>query len=79
VHGKATDRKIDGVEIAAPLNQQHKVGYAIGALDNGRNGDNANRFLAYLGTQKAQDIYASYGFVPATSEELKLKPIPAKK
>ena len=76
VHGKATNRKIEGVTIDAPLNQQHKVGYAIGALDTGRNADNANRFLAYLGTEKAQAIYASYGFVPATKEELTLKPIP---
>jgi ABC-type molybdate transport system substrate-binding protein len=79
VHGKATNRKIDGVAISSPLNQQHKVGYAIGALDTGRNAKNANRFLAYLGTKKAQDIYASYGFVPATGEELTLKPIPGAK
>ena len=79
VHGKATNRKIEGVSIKAPLNQQHTVGYAIGALETGRNKKNALRFLTYLGSQKAQSIYTSYGFLPATSAELKLKPIPGAK
>ncbi|HSM40964.1 MAG TPA: substrate-binding domain-containing protein [Afifellaceae bacterium] len=79
VHARAEGRKVDGVAIPAPLNQQDKVGYAIGALKTGRNPYNAMRYLAYLGTKDAQDIYAKYGFLPATDEELKLKPIPAKK
>ncbi len=79
VHAKAEGRKIDGVAIAAPLNQQDRVGYAIGALQSGRNPYNAMRYLAYLGTKDAQGIYARYGFLPATDEELKLKPIAAKK
>jgi len=79
VHAKAEGRKIDGVAIPAPLNQQDKVGYAIGALKAGRNPYNAMRYLAYLGTREAQDIYARYGFLTASDEELKLKPIPAKK
>ena len=79
VHAKATGRKVAGVAIKAPLNQQHRVGYAIGALKTGRNPYNAMRFLSYLGTKKAQNIYASYGFLVATQKELRLKPIPAKK
>jgi len=39
----------------------------------GRNLSNANHFLGYLATPAAQDIYASYGFLPATKEELRLK------
>jgi len=68
-------RGVEGVAIEAPLNQQSKVGYAIGALTNGRNQDNAARFLDYLGSDRAQSIYASYGFLTATAEELTLKPI----
>ena len=79
VHGKAKGRKIDGVAIPAPLNQQHRVGYAIGALKSGRNQKNASAYLAYLGSKAAQDIYAKYGFLRATKAELTLKPIPAKK
>ena len=55
---------------------QDKVGYAIGTLKDGRNPDNARRFLDYLASNDAQNIYASYGFVKATPEELKLRPIP---
>lgn len=69
-------RDIEGVEIPAPLNQQDNVSYAIGKLKTGRNPGNADTFLDYLSTKEAQDIYASYGFVPATDEELEMKPIP---
>lgn len=79
VHAKAEGRKIDGVAIPAPLNQQDRVGYAIGALKTGRNQEHAKRYLAHLATDGAQAIYAKYGFVPATAEELKLKPIPDSK
>ncbi len=75
-HAQAEGRAVDGVPIPAPYNMQHKVGYAIGVLQTGRNPYNALRYLSYLGTRKAQEIYASYGFIPASDEELKLKPIP---
>lgn len=70
VHAKAEGRPIDGVAIAAPLNKQDKVNYAIGIMTNGRNADNAARYLAYLGTDDAQAIYEKYGFIRATPEEL---------
>jgi ABC-type molybdate transport system substrate-binding protein len=79
VHANATDRGVEGVSIAAPLNQQQNVGYAIGALNTGRNTDNAMRYLAYLATPEAQAIYVKYGFLGASDAELKLKPIPAAK
>ena len=71
-------RPIDGVLIPAPYNKQDDVGYAIGPMLKARNMKNANRFLGYLATKDAQTIYASYGFIPATSEELKVKPLVAK-
>jgi ABC-type molybdate transport system substrate-binding protein len=75
VHAKAEGRPIDGVAIPAPLNKIDKVNYAIGAMKNGRNADNAARYLAYLASDEAQAIYQSYGFIRATSEELSLKPL----
>lgn len=75
VHGKREGRKIEGVPIAAPYNLSEKVGYAIGALNTGRNAANARRYLDYLATEGAQDIYAKYGFVKANASELALKPI----
>lgn len=75
VHAKKEGRGIDGVPIPAPYNKQDKVGYAIGALTVGRNSVNANRFLVYLQSEDAQDIYASYGFIKATKKERILKPL----
>ena len=75
-HAKAANRAIDGVKIPAPYNMANKVGYAIGKLTNGKNGKNAKRYLEYLTTDDAQNIYASYGFVKASKSDLKLKQIP---
>ena len=72
-HALRTGRNVEGVSIPAPLNKQAKVGYAIGKLDKGKNQKNADRFLSYLGTAAAQDIYASYGFLKASADELKVK------
>lgn len=76
IHAQAEDRAVEGVAIPAPYNMADKVGYAIGTLATGRNAYNAMRYMAYLGTDEAQAIYAKYGFVPASDTELKLKPIP---
>ncbi len=76
IEAKKHGRGIDGVPIPAPLNKADKVGYAIGALKNGRNPANAAAYLEYLQTDTAQNIYAKYGFVKAKPEELRLRPIP---
>ncbi len=73
VHANAQGRPIDGVAIPEPLNKLNKVNYAIGIMTNGRNADNAARYLAYLATDAAQSIYAKYGFVKASPEELTVK------
>jgi len=72
-HAKALGRPIDGVAIPAPLNKQDKVGYAIGAIKQGKNQENASKFLAYLATDDAQNIYAKYGFIKASSDDLKMR------
>jgi ABC-type molybdate transport system substrate-binding protein len=69
-HAKATGRNVDGVAIPAPLNKEAKVGYAIGKLNKGKNQKNADRFLSYLATDDAQNIYAKYGFIKASKDEL---------
>ncbi len=79
MHAKADGRPIDGVAIPAPYNMEHKVGYAIGTLKSARNPGNARRFMEYLSSAEAQNIYASYGFGKASAEDLKIKPIPKAK
>jgi len=73
IEAKAKGRNVEGVAIPAPLNKQDKVAYAIGKLNKGKNQKNADRFLAYLATADAQNIYAKYGFLKATADELKIK------
>jgi ABC-type molybdate transport system substrate-binding protein len=75
VEGIKQGRKIEGVAIPAPYNMAHKVSYAIGVLNEGLNQQKANRYMAYLATDAAQDIYASYGFGKATKEELTIKTV----
>ena len=73
VHAKKEGRAIEGVAISAPYNKQDKVGYAIGSLNGARNAANAQRYLDYLKTDRAQSIYESYGFVRASADELEMK------
>ena len=75
-HAQAANRPIEGVKIQAPYNMAHKVGYAIGKLAKGKNQNNADKYLAYLATPDAQEIYASYGFVKATQKDVAIKQIP---
>jgi len=75
-HAQASGRAIDGVSIQAPYNMADQVGYAIGRLTTGRNQKNALRFQDYLASKEAQSIYSRYGFVKASTAELKLKKIP---
>ncbi len=77
-HAKQEGRAIDGVIIPAPYNKQDKVAYAIGPMSNARNAKNAQRFLKYLAGKEAQNIYAGYGFIPASNDELKIKTIAKK-
>ncbi|WP_455204884.1 molybdate ABC transporter substrate-binding protein [Kaarinaea lacus] len=70
VHAKAQGRKIEGVPIPPPYNKADKVGYAIGILNQAKNEANAQRYLEYLRTERAQGIYAKYGFVKAAVVEL---------
>lgn len=79
LEGVKQGRKIEGVAIPAPYNMAHKVAYAIGALNEARNRINAKRYINYLATDVAQNIYASYGFGMATKEELTVKPIASAK
>ena len=80
VEAKKHDRKIDGVTIPAPYNKAEKVGYAIGKLSKAKNQAAADAFLQFLASDDAQNIYAKYGFVPASAKERSLSAlVPLKK
>lgn len=75
IEAKNEGRAIEGVAIPAPYNKEDKVGYAIGILKEGRNQENAQRYMDYLKTDTAQNIYASYGFLKATAADLNQRPL----
>ena len=72
-YAESQGRPIEGVSIPAPYNKQDKVAYAIGAIKQGKNQANAAKFLSYLTTDDAQNIYAKFGFLKADPEDLKFR------
>ena len=67
--------QIEGVELPVSDSLRDQVSYAVGALENARHSENADRYLAFLATTVAQDAYARFGFVRARPDELTLRPI----
>jgi ABC-type molybdate transport system substrate-binding protein len=68
--------EIEGVKLPSEDSLRDEVAYAVGALTGSRRKANADKFLGFLATPVAQRAYAKFGFVTATAEELRLKPIP---
>ncbi|MBI3453308.1 MAG: substrate-binding domain-containing protein [Rhodospirillales bacterium] len=68
--------QVEAIELPPADSLRDEVAYAIGALTNGKHKAAAAKYLAFLGTPAAQSAYAGYGFVSATADELKLRPIP---
>ena len=69
-------KNVDEVKLPAQDSLRDEVAYAIGALAAGSRQAAAALYLEFLATPEAQAAYARYGFVNATPQELKLKPIP---
>jgi len=69
VHGRALLRVVLGV-LAVLVACVHGAGVQAWPKDE------AAKYLDFLRSSDAQAAYAQFGFVNATAEELKLKPIP---
>lgn len=67
---------IDGVVLPPEDSLRNEVSYAIGIISASPHREAATAYLAFLATPAGQDAYARYGFVSATADELRLKPIP---
>jgi len=66
---------VDAVELPPSDSLRDDVAYAIGALSNAKHGQGAERYLAFVGSEAGQAAYAKFGFVSATADELRPKPI----
>lgn len=76
IEAKRDGAEVDSVVLPPEDSLRNEVSYAVGALTASPRKEAAARYLAFLASREAQDVYAGFGFVPATAEELKLKPIP---
>jgi ABC-type molybdate transport system substrate-binding protein len=66
---------VDAVELPPSDSLRSDVSYAIGVLSNSKHRDAADRYQAFVGSEAGQAAYAKFGFVSATAEELRSKPI----
>jgi len=66
---------VDAVELPPSDSLRADVAYAIGVLTNSKHKEIADRYLAFVGSEAGQAAYAKFGFVNATAEELRPKPI----
>jgi len=67
---------VEGVALPDEDALRGEVSYVIGPLTTSRRRVAARRFLAFLATPAAQDVYASFGFLRATTLELEERAIP---
>ncbi len=56
--------KVEAIEPGEGLDQRDKVNYYIARLKNAPHPENAAKFLNFMKTPEAQDIYRRFGFVP---------------
>ena len=67
--------EVDAVELPVSDSLRDDVSYAIGALNDSRHMAVAGRYLAFVASSGGQAAYAAFGFVNASPDELRLKPI----
>lgn len=68
--------QIEGVALPPVDSLRDEVSYVIGALKGSGRAAAAAAYLEFLATPQGQAAYAGFGFVRASPDELKLKPIP---
>ncbi|OEU44998.1 MAG: molybdenum ABC transporter substrate-binding protein [Desulfobacterales bacterium S7086C20] len=64
VHAKESGLAVEEVEPGEELDQRDKVNYYICQLKNASHPENAEKFLQFIASARAQAIYADHGFVP---------------
>ena len=67
--------KIDAVALSDEDSLRKEVSYVIGMLKAAPHAAAAQAFLEFLSSPEGQETYAKYGFVNASADELKPKPI----
>lgn len=68
--------QVESVALPPVDSLRDEVSYAVGALKGSNRSTAATSYLQFLATPQAQAVYAGFGFVSASPDELKLRPIP---
>ncbi len=76
IEARHTGLDMDGVPLPPEDSLRNEVSYAIGPLSAAQHKDSARRYLAFLAGPAGQGTYTKFGFIAASADELKLKPIP---
>ncbi len=70
VHALKEGLDIEVIEPGEELDQRDAVTYYVAVMKEAPNPENARRFLEFLLSEEAQDIYASYGFIPLRADKV---------
>jgi ABC-type molybdate transport system substrate-binding protein len=63
-NAKRRGLEVEAVEVGPDLDLHDQVNYYIAGLKGSANKENAKGFMDFIKSNKAQEIYRSYGFVP---------------
>ncbi|MFC1567489.1 molybdate ABC transporter substrate-binding protein, partial [Thermodesulfobacteriota bacterium] len=64
IHAESSGLDFDVVEPGENLDQRHRINYYVCKLKNAPHTENAQKFLDFITSSAAQNIYKQYGFVP---------------
>ena len=64
IHAESSGLDFDVVEPGEGLDQRHRINYYVCKLKNAPHTENAQKFLDFITSSTAQNIYKKYGFVP---------------
>jgi molybdate transport system substrate-binding protein len=64
INARREGLRVEAVEPGEGLDQRNRVNYFITKLRNAPNPGNADRFLDFMKSAQAQEVYGRFGFVP---------------
>jgi hypothetical protein len=63
IHAKASGLLFDVVEPGEDLDQRNRINYYVCKLKHARHSENADKFIEFIRSSDAQQIYQKYGFL----------------
>src|SRR5262245_9013156 len=76
-YAKQIGISVQGVSLPPEDSFVNEVVYLMGPVTSGAHPKAADRYMRFLASAAGQDVYARYGFIKASKEDLRKRPIPA--